>query len=53
VSGQAWAVAAIGLLAALYLAARFVRRRGVSTCCGERECPAAREALRRMGPGRP
>jgi hypothetical protein len=31
-----------------YLAWRFLRRRGAGNCCGEKECPAAREMARKL-----
>ncbi len=47
-SAQEWAAIGIGVLAASYLGWRALRRRLAGTCCGERECPAAREIVKRM-----
>ena len=43
-------VAALLAVAAalVYLARRWLRRRSAATCCGERECPAARRALEKL-----
>ena len=35
-------------LAAGYLVWRFLRRRASGNCCGEKECPAAREMVDRL-----
>jgi hypothetical protein len=34
--------------AAGYLAWRYLRRRGSGNCCGEAECPAAKNVLRNL-----
>ena len=39
---------ALGLSAVGYLAWRLVRRRLAGTCCGERECPAAKRIAQRI-----
>jgi len=51
VSAQGWIVAVIGVGTLAWLVRRFVVRRGAGTCCGEKECPAARRMLDRLGPG--
>ncbi len=47
-SAQEWGVAVIGLATVAYLGWRAVRRRLSSTCCGERECPAAKSVASRL-----
>ena len=47
-SAQAWAACLIGLVAAAYLVWRWRRRRATGNCCGEPECPAAKQTLRRL-----
>ncbi len=51
-STQEWIVAAIGLTTAAYLGWRLVRRRLAATCCGEKECPAAKAVAQRLGEAR-
>lgn len=48
---QEWTAIGIGALAGGYLLWRALRRRLVGTCCGERECPAAKEIVKRIGHG--
>ncbi len=47
-STQEWIVAAIGVATAVYLGWRLVRRRLAATCCGEKECPAAKALAERL-----
>jgi hypothetical protein len=35
-------------LAASYLLQRYLRRRASGNCCGEKECPAAKETVRKI-----
>jgi len=46
-TGQEIGVAVLGLLALGYFLLRLRRRQG-GNCCGERECPAAKEVGRRL-----
>ena len=39
---------ALGTVALGYLALRVVRRRLAGNCCGEKECPAAKEIVQRF-----
>jgi hypothetical protein len=45
-SGQEIAVLVIGVVAAGYLLVRYLRRRASANCCGEKECPAAKQTVR-------
>jgi hypothetical protein len=47
-SAQDWIAYGLGLLAVAYLAWRAWRRRRAGTCCGEKECGAVRDVLRRL-----
>ncbi len=38
----------IVVAAALWLGVRWRRRRASGNCCGEKECPAAKQTLRRL-----
>ena len=38
----------LGLLAVGFLVLRYVRRRASANCCGEAECPAAAETVRKI-----
>ena len=38
-------------VAAAYLAWRYLRRRGSGNCCGEPECPAAKNMVRNIRRG--
>lgn len=54
-TAQEVAACVLGLLAGGYLVLRLLRRRA-GNCCGERECPAAKEVTRKLealraGPG--
>jgi hypothetical protein len=46
-TGQEIAAAILVLLAGAYLTLRIVRRRA-GNCCGEKECPAAKEVTQRL-----
>ena len=48
-SAQEWSVVAIGAATVAYLGWRLLRRRLAATCCGERECPAAKAVVERLG----
>jgi len=39
---------AIGLLAVGFLVTRYLRRRASANCCGQAECPAAAETVRKL-----
>ena len=42
-------LAVLAVVAALaYLVGRLLRRRSAGTCCGERECPAARMTVEKL-----
>ncbi len=51
-SAQEWTVLVIGLATGAYLVLRTVRRRRRGTCCGEKECPAAKQILDRIDRGK-
>ena len=40
---------AIGALALGYLGLRIVRRKLAGNCCGEKQCPAAKQIVQRIG----
>lgn len=44
---QIVAFALVGL-AALWLLVRYLKRRATGNCCGEPECPAAKETARKI-----
>ena len=47
-SGQEIAACLIGALALAYLLLRYLRRRRRANCCGESECPVAKQAIRNL-----
>ena len=47
-TGQELATFAVVAAAVGYLVRRRLRRRAAGTCCGERECPAAKKTLDRL-----
>ncbi len=42
---QEIAVFVVGAIALGYLVMRYARKRATGNCCGEKECPAAREMV--------
>jgi hypothetical protein len=47
-SGQEIAACLIGAIALAYLLLRRLRRRRSTNCCGERECPVAKQTIRNL-----
>lgn len=47
-TAQEYAAYGIGLLALGYMAWRYMARRAANTCCGEKECPAAKRVVDRL-----
>ena len=47
-TGQELATLLIVAAALAYLVGRRLRRRSAGTCCGERECPAAKKTIDRL-----
>jgi len=47
-NAQEIAVLVIGLATVSYIVVRMLRRRRRGTCCGEKECPAAKQILDRI-----
>ena len=47
-STQEIATYGVGLLALGYIAWRWMARRAANTCCGEKECPAAKRVVDRL-----
>ena len=47
-SGQEIAACVLGAAALAYLVVRYLRRRRRANCCGEEECPAAKQTLRNL-----
>jgi hypothetical protein len=48
VTGQEVIAAALGVAALAYLVVRWRRRRATGNCCGEPECPAAKQVVDRL-----
>ncbi|MGH7163204.1 MAG: hypothetical protein ACREID_06955 [Planctomycetota bacterium] len=47
-TAQQWAAYLLVGAAAAYLVARWAARRRAATCCGERECPAAKGMMKKI-----
>lgn len=47
-TGQEIAAFGIGLAALAYIGWRWVVRRRASTCCGEKQCPAAKRIVDKL-----
>ena len=47
-SAQEYIAFGIGLLALTYIVWRWRSRRSAGTCCGEKECPAAKKIVERL-----